>query len=286
VGNYGLKDTGSRRRVRRPYPEWLKGAVADDALEDACGEQIEWGLAIPWMFRALNSPLTHEEMLSAPRGAGPAENATALGYWTPLLTMLIYTFGWPRPDRGLRWWYKAGKPLDDPRLRLMAQVWDADGQLDWFAGWLWTRQHLELSQQVSELTGYRDDGVAVDVPQRWIQATRADADAAGGNAPLGSGSSDPLHLSFHCHGPLRQRRQGGLLLHSDASERRAVLLLEGMVGWYRALVEHGRSLPDLGDRSWHVDVVVRPVGTLGTFRRSKVTGLWFSGPHRLHIVGV
>lgn len=52
----------------------------DDAerqvIEEAYGEQLEWGFAIPWMFRALNSPLTHEGMLSAPRGADQREHTT------------------------------------------------------------------------------------------------------------------------------------------------------------------------------------------------------------------
>ena len=37
---------------------------------------------------------------------------------------------------------RADKPLDDPRLRMMAQVGEADGQLDWFAAWLWTSNTL------------------------------------------------------------------------------------------------------------------------------------------------
>ena len=58
-----------------------------------------------------------------------------------------------------------------------------------------------------------------------------------------------------------------------------------MIGWYRALAEMGARLPHLEERSWHVDIVVKPVGSLGTYRQSRATGLWFSGPHRLHLVG-
>lgn len=289
MSSHEVANPGPMRLTRWPQPDWLEGVVSDDerqVIEDVYGEQLEWGFAIPWMFRALNSPLTREGMLSAPRGANQREHATGLGYWTALLTLLTYSFGWARPDRGLRWWYDAGKPLDDPRLRMMAQVWDGDGQLDWFAAWLWTSQHPSLSQQLGELTGYKDDGVVVDVDPRWVEATRADADASGTTAPFGSGGYDLLHLSSHSSGPLQMPRQTGMLLRTDASERRAVLLLDGMIGWYRALVEHGRTLPDLGERSWHVDVVVRPVGLLGTFRRSRTTGLWFSGPHSLHVRGV
>jgi len=45
------------------------------------------------------------------------------------------------------------------------------------------------------------------------------------------------------------------------------------------------TLPDLGERSWHVDVFAKPAGWLGTFRRSRETGLWFQGKHSIHIKG-
>ena len=45
------------------------------------------------------------------------------------------------------------------------------------------------------------------------------------------------------------------------------------------------NAPDAGHRSWHVDVLCRPVGWLGTYRRSRQSGVWFSGPHRYHQVG-
>lgn len=62
-------------------------------------------------------------------------------------------------------------------------------------------------------------------------------------------------------------------------------LPECMQGWFRVLIEQGNSLPDFEGASWHVEVVCKPVGSLGTFRRSRVTGLWFAGPHRLHMLG-
>jgi hypothetical protein len=87
------------------------------------------------VFKALASPFTHEPILAAPQRL---EAGSPLAYWSALLNLLIHSFGWARPDRGLRWWYDAGKPTDDPRLQLLSQVWDADRQLDWFAAWLWT----------------------------------------------------------------------------------------------------------------------------------------------------
>ncbi len=63
-------------------------------------------------------------------------------------------------------------------------------------------------------------------------------------------------------------------------------MVDSMTGWYRALAEDAATLPgDEADRSWDVEVVVRPVGSLGTFRRSSSTGLWYAGRHRNHVVG-
>lgn len=50
-------------------------------------------------------------------------------------------------------------------------------------------------------------------------------------------------------------------------------------------MKYGATLPSLGTGSWHVDVVVKPMGWLGTFRRSWVTGLWFQGRHLIHAAG-
>ena len=89
------------------------------------------------MYQALVDPAGNRPMLRAPQ---PGEDfwPGALGYWSSRFHLLIYGFGWSRPDRGLWWWHKADKPTDDPKLALLNEVWNADGQLDWFAAWLWT----------------------------------------------------------------------------------------------------------------------------------------------------
>lgn len=269
---------------RVPAPEWIMQGLPLDhaAYEDATGGQLEWSFATPWVFKALASPLTHEPILTAPQ---PGASEVALAYWSALLNLLIYSFGWARPDRGLRWWYDAGKPTDDPRLQLISQVWEADGQLDWFAAWLWTTPSIFESELLSELTGYHDDGSPVPVDEVWIETTRAVAAASGVTAPIGDGGWDELHLSQHSSGPLGECSCEPRLLRSSRTERRATLMLDSMIGWYRAVAVHGALLPELEQKSWRLDVVVRPVGHLGTYRRSRTTGLWFSGHHRHHLHG-
>ena len=101
-----------------------------------------------------------------------------------------------------------------------------------------------------------------------------------------SGGYDMLHLSGHFAGPLEDPPGEVHLVRTDSKRRRAVLLVDFMVGWYRALCTAGDTLPDLGERSWRVEVVVRPVGSLGVYRRSRETGIWFAGRHRYHELGI
>src|SRR6516162_4054441 len=95
------------RRV--PAPRWIGSGRHPDPerVYDALGEQAEWGFADPWMYRALASPLTYEPMLRAPRRGDDVIHGP-VAYWSSLLHLIVYGFGWVRPDRGLRWWYQNG----------------------------------------------------------------------------------------------------------------------------------------------------------------------------------
>jgi hypothetical protein len=269
---------------RAPLPRSLaSSAVVGDEryaqIKSAIGEQPEWTVAIPWLHRVLASPSTGEPMLEAPRRG--EDIRTACAYWLPLLYLLTYSLGWRKPERGLKWWYDTGKPTDDLRLELISDVWDRDGQLDWFVAWLLSSDlwHKVVRNLLPE---WEIPIKRIDIDQTWIARTCEAAMASGIHNPAGGG--DSLHLSVHNSWPMSEPA-ATRLLRSDVSERHAVLFVDSMVGWYSALLSHGAELPPLGDRSWYVDVVARPVGWLGTYRRSRVTGIWFSGRHRFHTVG-
>jgi hypothetical protein len=106
------------------------------------------------------------------------------------------------------------------------------------------------------------------------------------------GGTDPMHLIDHALTPVLDHVAPAARLVVGAaptttSPGHAVLLLEGYLGWYRTLHVRGTDLPTTpGCRSWHVDVVCKPLGWLGTYRRSWVTGRWFAGRHRWHEFGV
>lgn len=276
---------------RTDYPSWLQRYEEIDgrAHYDVTGEPGNWGAAIPLAYRLLAAPRadlpyprppwSHDvEGRSQPPGSASV-------YWTPLLHLLLYSFGWSRPDLGMKWWVDAGRQTDDYRLRLIADLWGADGRLDEFLAWLWTTDYLPVLDGIHQRVGHTPGDRRVEIDEAWLRALDENRDPAT-PGPFSGGSGDPLHLGTHATGPADGDPGGTVLLHSSPGNRRAVLLVDNMTGWYRALAEQGASLPDIGRHSWYVDVVVKPVGHLGTYRRSLETGLWFSGPHSLHVRGV
>lgn len=269
-------------------PSWLSiGSVAsvdDRRWHELSGEQAEWGYAIPQMFRILNSPHAGHPLVRAPvKGDDPA---VAAAYWSALLHLLTYSLGWIRPERGILAWHLTGNPVDDLRLQLLAEVWGADGMLDWFHTWTHGRAIEPTTRRFSELTGFVDDDEDTPTTPGWHDDQKTIADRSGVPAPCSHGGYDPLHLSNHLSGPIEEPPRTVSMIRTDKPHHRAVLLTDSMVGWYSALCREGAVLPDLGNRSWHVEVVVRPVGSLGVFRRSRETGIWFSGRHRYHTLGI
>jgi hypothetical protein len=65
----------------------------------------------------------------------------------------------------------------------------------------------------------------------------------------------------------------------------AVLIVPGLLGSYAALRTAGSELLLVDGRSLRVSVYVQTTGLMGKFRRSRETGLWFSGWERYHSVG-
>lgn len=279
---------GIVRVTRVEPPIWLERGVhqpGPEALRRLSGEQTEWGFVIPQMFRVLADPDGGHEMLRAPQRGDELE--VACGYWTALIHLMTYTLGWIRPERGiLAWQTVEGEPTDDPRLELLSHVWDDDGMLHWLHAWLYGRHLKPVTDRLGELCGFVDDDEDTPMVEGWDDEQKEAADEAGIPAPISSGGYDPLHLSRHVAGPLERPEGNVELIVSDPKQRRAVLLLDSMIGWYRALVDNGQQLPPLADRSWRVEVVVRPLGSLGTYRRSRETGIWFAGRHRYHLLGI
>ena len=260
---------------RVPVPAWIDNVAEIDAMA-RFGEDTPWGFAIPWMYQAAADPCGGLPMLQAPR-RGEDFWPGALAYWSSLLHLLVYGFGWSRPDRGLKWWFDAGKPTDDLKLELLSDVWDADGQLEWFAAWLWTNDNCNFLSR--ERVGTR-----VVVDPEWLERVERNIRGSGAPAPYGGGY-DPLHLCGHIDGPIRPSQSQGRSLVLGADDATVVLTLDAMCGWYSELLEAGQHFAATGQAVSAVEVRVRPVGALGKFHLSPTTGLWFSGGHDLHLLG-
>lgn len=198
----------------------------------------------------------------------------ACAYWETAYYLLRRLLGWSDVGLGLQWWFAEGKPeLGDARLTLLSRVFAADGHLETLALWAWA--YGGTSQRSPEqFTGHA----------AWRAFQTKYADRPLSHDPF-HGGSNALHLTSSTCNSLASEDGDALLLHTDKVERRATLLLNEASRWYGTLHQLGARLPDLGERSWQVEVVVRPIGWLGVFRRSRMTGEWFQGRHVVHSKG-
>ncbi len=254
----------------------------------------EWEWATSLLYRCLADPRRAMAMPAAPderQGYSEHNFNQRVAYYTSLQSFLTYSFGWTRHDKGLDWWRRQEfAPLDD-RLALIRATWHEDGTLLGFFAWTTT---VEPELAVNPLARWARQPdlrpLAIDGPTREVveRALRE---------PPWTGGSDPMHLGGgdhgggpsgpHVHnwtdpkGPQRMR-----LVDLDSELRRGLFVADGIDGWYAGLCEAGAGLPSLPDsRNWRLDVYVREIGFVGTYCRSRITGLWFAGRHELHMAG-
>lgn len=250
------------------------------------GTTDPWTWAIPLPFRALAAPRTAAIMPAVPSGESSVDSLEhQLAYYACLQAFLTYSFGWTRPDKGLFWWYSANRPTDEARLALINATWERDGTLLGFLAWLSTRSSASMA--AATLMPWREeyDTRPLRLDDEWRIRLRREL-----SRPPWNGGSDPLHLgggdhvSEPSHTPADTAR--ARMLTIDVPRRRATYTSETIMGWYAGLINAADHLPPLAPgRSWRVDVHVMPIGFLGTYRRSRDTGLWFAGKHSYHMVG-
>lgn len=246
-----------------------------DSASFAEGNPWEW--AITSAFRAIVDGC-ESAVPKAP--ADDTDHAQALGYWSALHRLLIYRLGWSRPGCGLRRWYDAGHPTDDETLAFVSRVWLADGLLDDYLAWL-TGQPLVFSGpdwgSGREYFQHSQEELSPEW-RRWLEVHEASP------ASHAEKRGDSLHLSGH-PGQVGPRDPSATLAVVNERERTAGFMTGAIDGWYYGALEQIGALPDRAPNSWHVEVVVKPVGHLGEFRLSRETGLLFSGRHRTHMWG-
>lgn len=251
------------------------------------GDEGGWQLNVPSMWRALADPTGRHAFpkVASPKGA-ESDLEALLAYWSPLPQLLQFSLGWHPEDGPHTAWggeskraqmgtgavnlafaleaggLFSGPDVEDLRVQFIQAVWGP--HLDVFAAWC-----LRDRELLTHLRERRKQPFSVE-EQPFAE------NLLGDTLQLADHWGTPWAPSFG--GPENAEASGACSV-TEAGER-AVLLLERYVGWYRTLTELG---PQLG--ATQVDVVVKPVGWLGTFQRSPLTGIWYSGDHDLHMMG-
>lgn len=262
--------------ARRPQG----GAVSTDVYsETALGESGDWVRHLALAWRAAADPGGHHPVPVRPHQHGNIGLGDRIAWWCPLLHLVVYGLGWPRPDLGLARWWEAGRPTEDERLALLNRWWGeaTPEMIDWA---LESQSMRNLCDWVAQSTG---TNTSMDTPESF--------GIAGSSRSRWGPDSDPMHLSFHAATPIGTPTVPGEFVVGQQPTRshsgRAAVFVDGYVGWYAELHRLGGQLPPEPDhRSWRVDVVCRPLGWLGCYRRSRVSGRWFAGQHRWHELGI
>jgi hypothetical protein len=141
----------------------------------------------------------------------------------------------------------------DPMLKMIVSVWRADGTLSEYVNWSGAKT-LNKDGQHSASRSVIDG--------KHVEATHIT------NAWLVGWDKTESSIAI-----------------TNKQKRTAALVCETANGWYGDLTRLGASLPDIGNNSWHVDVFVKSIGFMGTFRKSRVTNRWFVGRHAVHMLG-
>ncbi|MCJ1708533.1 hypothetical protein [Microbacterium sp. VKM Ac-2923] len=214
--------------------------------------------------------------------SAPGDFIHYLGYWASLQSFLAFSFGWSRHDRGLTWLLTQPELPDDPRFAVLDTVWGRNGDLERYLEWC---LHVGAQNSAIRFLGCDADlsplivegalSIKLAGIRREMQQTALPLTPHGKHLERGD----------HVKGPAeRKAGDAGCLRTINGSPPRAVYVRQHFGGWYTGLAEAAAALPP-SSRSWRVDVFVRSVGFLGTYRKSRTTGLWFSGRHRYHSVG-
>lgn len=243
-----------------------------------------WMRHVPALFRALADPAARAAM-PRPEGRSLEE---ACASWGALHYALNCLLAWRDIPKGLAWWYRAGKPVvDSDVLALIRDVWGQGDLIDYYAAWAWKpagpRWLAPLGDGLSEGPSPTELAKNSHWPdEAWWRAFlrrgavhRHDPFYGGGN---------PLHLSSHT-GWEDSVPSESPVVHLEPSERRGVLITDGLSHWLADLEVLGQTLPPSGNRSWRIEVFDRRIGFLGEYRQSRVTGRWFRGRHGIHEQG-
>lgn len=240
------------------------------------GDSESWLWAVPAVYRALHD---HTNLSPLPAFSPSVESGFSdLSYWIALKVLLTYHLGWTQPVTGLAWWASAGRPRSNAVLALVDDLWVADGAVEQFC-----KGHKANTIHGGSLKVDFRQPKGADLRRATLDRYLAQIKSVEVAAPYRWANIDTMHFENHTDGPALSFDGEAQLVLGTPEQRRGVLRVDRFTGWYSAL--KSLDLPDIGSHSWYIDVVIEPLGFIGTFRRSRETGLWFSGQHSVHVQG-
>jgi hypothetical protein len=257
------------------------------ALAGEVGEDGPWAwyLKDAWQACATDSPEIHTHR--QPKVGVDDWHAKAIAYWAPMFHPLIFGLGWSRPDIGLLRWRDMGYPAVDPILGAVLRWWGKDRVEDLLAWAAVTDVFRSQAEAFMLLTNAHvpDEEQFPDTPEwRRLREQPAWKEAW-------QGEGDSFHLQQHALAPISGdgepgRHLGkpdrGPTLLEDPGEGVA-LLFDTYFAWYRRLLNVAEKITVV--EAFPVDVIVKPIGWLGTYRLSRGTNIWHRTEEWIHLLG-
>lgn len=242
--------------------------------QEAMGESGPWVRWLPLAWRMVADPsgLHRRPARPGPRATLPDRAA----WWSPVLHLTGYGLGWAQPQAGLARWLEMGHPTEDPILKTIGRWWGPE--LEELIAWGFSQ---DLTMDLGSQT------LASKTPERLRRDFMNLTETPQWQLTWGGGS-DPLHLADHAASATQWEPKELPIVSCDDSQEppTATLVQDSYPGWYRSLeAAEALTAPTRTGRSRRVDVVIRRMGWLGTYRRSRQTGLWFRGRHQWHELG-
>jgi hypothetical protein len=234
----------------------------------ATGDTDPWANHLPLAWRlCADTGGQHDVPVRHARWSHDSEVA----WWTPLFHLTLLGLGWSHPFVGLARWHEMGRPTEETILQVIARWWGPHLHeiLGWaYAGHAYVNQHLPISK-VGPIPEHECERLLSPYRQ-WAGALGPDTDS--------------MHAMHH---PPFEMHPSGMnsarYRFAGASPERDVLVCDAYTDWPSRLRETPGQGADRQNR--RVEVVVRPLGWLGTYRQSTQTGRWFRGQHRWHVLG-
>lgn len=235
------------------------------------GDYSPWSWGVGPMFQTLGGWDATWQMA---RRSSKAEHLDMIRFWAPLPHLVLGPLGWSDPALGVARWILLGMPQSTPELSLLGRVWGAEALM------YFSHPQMDWIPESHGCLGFQPGTSGRRISR--IYESREIAEAFWGCGGLHM----QVHLEWQMCG---QQEPTGIrppVYTSVVDRPNVVLHLDATRGWHTLLQTVGdRLAAELADPRIEVTIIAPPVGLLGTFRRSQLTGLWYSGSHEAHTLG-